>query len=188
MPAVTDQGSSVWGKILPVTGSEIVLTYVLPSDRGNECMSQTKKSLYCFIIRIHGFQMCHLLNSPAAILSAYLPAPVSSHIAEDTQANCCRTAAAQQHQWTERTAQRCTRKLQRKCSVPLSEGPAIVIQDRVQLSLCDQIGFVNVSDNFQLTSCARCSLQGWWVIFLYFVCCYWKGTVGTNFETHSSLP
>lgn len=52
-------------------------------------MSQIKKkenaSIVLSLIRIHRFLMCHLLDLPAAILDVYLPAPVSSHIAEDTQ-------------------------------------------------------------------------------------------------------
>lgn len=60
-------------------------------------------------------------------------------------------------------------KLQGKCSVTLSESSAVVIWDRVQLSLCDQIAFVRFSDNnlhrahgwFSSTLCAAMGKEHW---------------------------
>lgn len=50
-------------------------------------LKKKKKKAFIVVslIRIHLFHMCHLLNSPAAILGAYLPAPVSSRLAEAAQ-------------------------------------------------------------------------------------------------------
>lgn len=128
---------------------------MLPSVRETECMGQFKKNnpvlfYHCTVlslIRIDRFRMCHLLDSPAAVLGVYLPALVSSPSAEDAQVSVLWPSSGTAAPGSWRNALVCETKLQRKCSVTLSEGPAVVIWDRVQLSLCDQTAFVRFSDN-----------------------------------------
>lgn len=46
---------------------------------------QTKTCAVLTLIRTHRFRICHLLDSPAAVLGVYLPALVCSPSAEDAQ-------------------------------------------------------------------------------------------------------
>lgn len=126
------------------------------------------------LIRIYRFGISHLLDSPAAVLGVHLPALVSSPMLRMLECQCSGTSAAL-GSWG--NALVCETKLQRKCAVTLSEGPSVVVWDRVQLSLCDQIASVRFSD--------LPFAQGCWVIFPCFVCSYGKGTLGTNLETYS---